>query len=205
MRSEARAWRRLARVVVAFALACLTRAMGAEAVPVERVLAAVDGVPVLLSEVRLVEALRGVSRADALQAAIDERLMFQEAARLSQAAPGDDEAERAFHSLLASSPRAASLPEAGLRRLAARQAAILAYVEFRFRPQVRVGEDELRAEWAQEGEGGAAASDEGYAAAAPELRERLERRELDERIEAWVRELRAAAEVRLTPGAEAAP
>jgi len=46
-------------------------------------------------------------------------------------------------------------------------------VELRFRPQVRVGED-----------------------LAPERRDEEERRALDQRIEAWVKELRAQAEVR---------
>jgi hypothetical protein len=169
--------------------------VAAQPVVIERVLAVVDGTPLLLSDVRLVEELRGVPRAAALEAAVDERLMFQEAQRLSREALTPDEEEAALRGLRASNPAAAALPEAGLRRLARRQAAILRYVEFRFRPQVRVTDEELRLAWEQSPE----AEREDFDATAPALRETLERRQLDERIEAWVRELRAAADVRLTP------
>ena len=63
-------------------------------------------------------------------------------------------------------------------------------MEFRFRPQVRVSDAEVRKAWEDEQAGrpaGPAFEDEQEA-----LRARLERRALDERIEAWVRELRAA-------------
>lgn len=171
--------------------------IAANPVLVERVLAVVDGTPLLLSDVRLVERLRGVTRLAALETAIDERLMLQEAQRLSRQALTPDEEEAAFRSLLASTPAAAALPEPALRRLAHRQAAILRYVEFRFRPQVRVTDEELRLAWEQTPE----AERADFDAAAPALRETLERRQLDERIEAWVRDLRAAADVRLTPEA----
>jgi hypothetical protein len=59
------------------------RASLQEEVVVERVLATVDGVPVLLSDVRVVERVRGIGRDEALRATIDERLMFQEASRLA--------------------------------------------------------------------------------------------------------------------------
>ena len=48
---------------------------------VERILAVVDGRPLLLSEVRVLERLRGLDRQAAVDALIDERLMFREAAR----------------------------------------------------------------------------------------------------------------------------
>jgi hypothetical protein len=184
---------------LAFALlavvAARTHATGP--VVVERVLAVVDGTPVLQSEVQLVEALRGSTRAAALQAVIDERLMLQEAARLAQAALQAEEAEAAYRSVLAGSPAAATLPEAGVRRLARRQAAIVKYVEFRFRPQVRVTDEDVRR--AYEESSGAGAQGPEFEAAASELRETLARRQLDEKIEAWVRELRAAADVRVNP------
>jgi hypothetical protein len=84
------------------------------------------------------------------------------------------EVDRGVKGLLASAPALAEkVAEPDLRRLVRRQAAILKFVEFRFRPQVRVAAD-LPAE----------------------ERDAEMRRALDERIEAWVKELRAGAEIR---------
>ena len=163
----------------------------------ERVLAVVDSRPVLLSEVRALERLRKVDRAQATQAMIDERLMFREAARVPQSALSADEDERAYRSLVERWPADAAASEVELRRLARREATILKYLEFRFRSQVRAADDEIRAAYA-----------ERYAAApdAPPLdsvsatlADEIEARKFDERIEAWVRELRAGAEIRLNP------
>jgi len=87
-----------------------------------------------------------------------------------------------------------TVPEPDLRRLLRRQLAILKYVEFRFRPQVRVSDDDVRKAWEEEQAGnpaGPALEDEQEA-----IRARLERKALDERIEVWVAELRARADVR---------
>jgi hypothetical protein len=171
---------------------------------VERVLAVVDERPLLLSEVRAVEAVRGLGRAHALEASIDERLMHEEAARLPQAAVSDADADRALEALLASRPALEDrVPRAELRRLIRRQAAILRYVEFRFRPQVRIREEELRAAWNEDYRG----KPEGppFEEAAPTLRARLERRALDERIEEWVRNLRSRAEIRYVEGPGSPP
>jgi hypothetical protein len=186
---------RLAALLVLLALAPWG-AVPAPAEVMESILAVVDGRPVLLSEVRVVEALRGVDRKAALEALIDERLMFREAARLSSTALTADEEARAYASLRAVPAAAALLPgaEADLRRLARRQAAILRYVDFRFRPQVRVTDEAVRA--AYEAEPAAGAGTPSFEEAAPALRTRLEARALDEKIEAWIKELRAAAEVR---------
>lgn len=138
---------------------------------VERVLAVVDGRPVLLSEVRLAQQVRGEDAGPALEALIDEHLMFAEALRLPQAALTDAEEAKALASLEVLVPGAAADADA-LRRMARRQATILKYVDFRFRPQVRVTADD------------------------PEEKARREAEELDARIEAWVKDLRAAAEVR---------
>jgi hypothetical protein len=137
---------------------------------VERVLAVVDGRPVLLSELRVAQQARGEDSGPALEALIDEHLMFAEALRLPQAALTDAEEAAAMASLSARVPSAGD-PDA-LRRMARRQATILKYVDFRFRPQVR-------------------ATGEG-----PEEKARLEAAELDARIEAWVKDLRASADVR---------
>lgn len=191
MRSELR---RAVRVVLVLALG--GPVLAEESRLVERVLAVVGETPVLLSDVRLLRALRGVSQAEALEAAIDERLMFQEAERLSQAALPAQEAQAAYLSLRAGLPPGSDFPEAALKRLARRQATILKYVDFRFLPQVRVTDEDVRAAYAQEPAGEPAQS---FEERAPLLREKLERQALDQRIEAWVRELRDAARIRRNP------
>jgi hypothetical protein len=129
----------------------------------ERIVAVVDGRPLLLSEVRAQQEIRGIDFAAALEAAIDERLMYAEY-------------------------------EPDLRRMLHRQIAILKYVNFRFRPQVRITDADVRKAWEEEQAGrpsGPALEDEEEA-----IRARLEREALDERIEAWVKDLRGRADVR---------
>jgi len=162
---------------------------------VERVVAVVDERPLLLSDVRTQRAVSGLAEEAALEAAIDERLMHAEAARIPQAeVPAADE-DKALALLLETQPALRSqVAEPNLRRLLRRQIAILKYVEFRFRPQVRVSDEEVRRAW-EEGQAGRPAGpaleDEQEA-----IRARLERRALDERVEGWVKELRARADVR---------
>jgi hypothetical protein len=161
----------------------------------ERVVAVVDERPLLLSDVRALAAVRGLSGELAVEAAIDERLMHVEAARLAEAEVRSEEEDRALAALLDARPELrTALPEPELRRLLRRQATILKYVEFRFRPQVRVSDEDVRRAWEAEEAGrpgGVPLED-----AQETLREMLERRALDERIEAWVKELRARADVR---------
>jgi hypothetical protein len=161
---------------------------------VERILAVVDGRPLLLSEVRVLERIRGLDRKAAVDALIDERLMFREAARLPQAAVTAEEEERAYRDLAARVPAGAGATEEDLRRLARRQTAILKYIDFRFRPQVRVEEAEVRAAYDQEQ--AARPDPPPFEPAAAGVRARLEAAELDERIEEWVGELRSGAEIR---------
>ena len=139
--------------------------------------------------------MRGLAEEAALEAAIDERLMYLEAARLPQAEVSPEEEERALAALLERKPAPARprCGEPGLRRILRRQITILKYVEFRFRPA-----------GARERRGGA----RGLCESRPRRRarrsrprrrgsaQRLERRALDERVEAWVRELRVRADVR---------
>jgi hypothetical protein len=170
------------------------------ATTIERVMAVVDGHPLLLSDVNDLSRLRGLEAAAALEAAIDERLMFFEASRLTQTEVLADEEERALDELLERRPiLREQVGEPGLRRILRRQITILKYVEFRFRPQLRVSDQEVRA--AFEADPAAGASFEAEKAA---IRERLERRALDERVEAWVRELRGRAEVRYVDRASGA-
>jgi hypothetical protein len=158
---------------------------------VESVLAVVDGRPLMLSEVRLVQALRGIAEGPALEALIDERLMFREAVRLPQAAVSPEEEERAYQGL--SGRVGATVGEDALRRLARRQTAIVKYIDFRFRPQIRITDEAVKT--AYEAEYGGRADAPDLSAVQETLRERLVRRALDDKIEAWVKELRASADV----------
>ena len=106
--------------------------------------------------------------------------------------------EQAVVRLLAGRPALRdTVPEPELRRLMRRQIGIFKYVEFRFRPQLRVGDDEVRKAWEEEQAGRPAGP--AFEEVQDELRSRLERRALDERIEAWVKELRARSDVRYVP------
>ena len=162
---------------------------------IERVVAVVDERPLLLSDLRALQAVRGLAEPEALEAAIAERLMHLEASRLPQADVSQEEEDRALALLLETRPALrAAVPEADLRRLLRRQLGVLKYVEFRFRPQVRVSDEEVRKAWEEEQAGrpaGPALEDEQEA-----IRARLERQAIDERIEAWVKGLRARADVR---------
>ena len=164
----------------------------AGAAGVERILAVVDGRPVLLSEVTLFQKARGDDLARALDGFIDEQLMYREAARLPQAAVTAAEEQRALESLRARVSAASPDEQEQLRRLARREAAIVKYIDFRFRPQVRVSEDAVRAAWTAEGRTDA----ESFEEVAPRLRARLAEEDLTRRIEAWVKELRQGADVR---------
>jgi hypothetical protein len=164
----------------------------------DRVLAVVDGKPVLLSDVRVTEMLKGVTREQAVEANVDEKLMAQEAARVPQADPHQDELERAERALLQRWPESAgAAPMAALNDAARRQVRILKYVEFRFRAQARVEDAGLREAYDKEVQGTPGAP--SFDAAKDLLRERLERAALDEQVEAWVKSLRAAAEIRYNP------
>jgi hypothetical protein len=183
---------------VAGALAVLlSSAAGARAEVVERILAVVDGHPLMLSEVRAVQQLQGLDRAAALEALVDEQLMLREAARLAQSVVSEEDEQRAYESLLQRHPAATGLPESDLRRLVRRQAAILKYVEYRFRPQVQVADAAVRE--AYEKQYGSQKDAPAFEAAADEIRRRLADRDLDEKIEAWIKELRAGAQIRYNP------
>ncbi|HLA77350.1 MAG TPA: hypothetical protein VJU18_07215 [Vicinamibacteria bacterium] len=164
---------------------------------VERIVAVVDGRPVLLSEVRLLARVRGETEKAALSALIDERLMFREASRLSQAAVAQEEEARVLAALKDKLRAGLEEPEAELRRLVRRQLGIVKYIEFRFRPQVRVGDEAVRGEYeSRYANAGGAPS---LSAVAEEIRDALAERELNAKIEAWVKDLRSQAEIRENP------
>jgi hypothetical protein len=181
---------------VLFVLALAVPSASGQPVPspatIERVVVVVDGRPLLLSDVSDLGHVRGLAEDAALEAVIDERLMYQEASRLTQTEVLADEEERALAALLERKPALpAEVGEAGLRRILKRQITILKYVEFRFRPQLRVSDQQVRAAFEGDPQAG-----ESFEAEKERIRERLERRALDERVEAWVRELRGRADVR---------
>jgi hypothetical protein len=163
---------------------------------IESVVAVVDGRPLLLSDQRALGQVRSLAPPAALEALVDERLMQLEAARLPQAEVLVEEAELATRELLERRPELRLVPAPDLRRLVRRQLAILKYVEFRFRPQLRVSADDVRAAFEADPSAG-----DSLEAARERVREQLERRALDERVEAWVKELRARADVRYVGGA----
>jgi hypothetical protein len=165
---------------------------------IERVLAVVDDTPVLLSETELLQRLKRTDRATALQALIDESLMLREARRLREAAVTPEEEQRALDSLLGGlAAGAAELDRDALRRVARRQTVILKYIELRFRPQLRVDDAELLAAYQAEYAG--KPDPPPLEAVSKELHARVLSRALDQRIEAWAAELRAAARIRLNP------
>jgi hypothetical protein len=194
MPSEGR--RRRAPLVLAVALLAAPAAGGV----LERIVAVVDDAPVFLSEVRLLSRVQGGPEAEALEALVDERLMFREAARLPQSALTAGEEERALASIQPRVPNPTPAEQSDLRRLARREAIIVKYVEFRFRPQVRVTDEAVRAAWAEASSGRAGAPD--LEAAAPAIRERLTARALDLLVEAWVKDLRQRARIRYNAAPE---
>jgi len=191
--------------LVAAAVLAAALSAPAETRMVERVLAVADGRPVLLSEVRAAARVRGEETGPALESVIDEMLMFAAASRLPQAAVTAEEEERALKALLDVVARPGTGGEApdteALRRMARRQAVILKYVDFRFRPQVRVTEEDVRAALKTRGEDGAPAT----AGEVEASRSVLEAEDLDRRIEGWVADLRREARIRYNPISGTAP
>ena len=163
---------------------------------VERVLAVVGGHPVLLSETRALQEVRGVTPAAALDLMVDETLMYDQAVRSPQAAVSIPEVERALDALYEKRPELRSAAtRADLSRLLKRQISILKYVDFRFRPQARPTDVEQQQAYAEDYASRPEAP--AFDTVVEALRERLVRRQLDLKVEAWIKELRAATEIRL--------
>jgi hypothetical protein len=176
-------------------LVALLTAASALADVVERIVAVVDSRPLLLSEARTLAKVKGISQEAAVAALVDEHLMFREASKLPQAAVSEAEKQSAVESLLAGDPDLTSGGgESALKGLVTRQMTILKYLELRFRPQIRVSDEELQQAWDRQ-------SDAPFGSPPPpqeaqRLRERLQRAALDQKIEAWIRDLRAEADIR---------
>jgi hypothetical protein len=179
-------------LVVAFVAAA---AFAEEPVLLERILAVVNGRPVLLSRVRVMERLKGLDEKAALDAAIDERLMAEEAAQLTQAIVTADEEDRLYRDLVKGGAPD-DVTEADLRSLVRREAAILKYVDFRFRSESRVSDADVQK--AYDAQYGSTENAPPLAEVRETLRKRLEDAQVGVQVEAWVKELRSAAEIRYT-------
>jgi hypothetical protein len=192
----------LALVALAILAAPESPSAPTEAEIVERILAVVDRQAILLSEVRTRQQALGLEREAALEALIDEVLMYAEARRHPEAAVTAAEEEAAFVSLATRVDPGAQAHPSDLRRMARRQATILRYVNLRFRPLVRVTDEAVREEYSRTY--GALESPPHFDEVAAQLRERLANRELDVRVEEWLRQLRGLAEIRYNePSVEA--
>ena len=145
--SSLKSLRQIALLALLLALGLRASAQpAAGSTTIESVVAVVDGRPLLLSDQRALEQVRGLPPPAALEALVDERLMQVEASRLPQAEVLPEEEEQATLELLARRPALLPVvPASDLRRLVRRQLAILKYVEFRFRPQLRVSDEDILA------------------------------------------------------------
>ena len=159
---------------------------------VERTLAFVNKRPVLLSDVALTKALLGIEEKEALERTIEEVLMHEEASRLLSEPPAPEAVEAAVGAL--KEKAGPGFSDAALTRKALVQLAIRGYIDIRLRPLVRVEDAEVRKVLSDKL--AAEALPEAFNAMAPEIRDRLERRALDQRIEEWVASLKRREEVR---------
>lgn len=188
MRSSLRPW-----VVAAALLASVLAARPARAgVIVERVVAFVNKKPVLLSDVELTKALLKLDEKDATERTIDEALMFDEASRLATGTLPEEEVARAVLSLKEKAGPGFGAP--ALRRKALVQLAIATYIELRLRPQVRVEDEAVRQAYNQR-----ILNDPQpppFNLVADAIRESLESRALDQKIEEWIAGLRRGEDIR---------
>jgi hypothetical protein len=180
-------------LLLAILIACDAAAVG-ETRTIERIVAVVEDRPALLSEVRTLARLRGVSHKTALEALIDELLMYREALRFPPAHATPEEEESALSNLMRVAANAAGLTESDLRRMARRQATILKYIAMRLGPQIRIDPENVRRlydeEYAQE------ESAPPFESVSEKLERRLRERELNRSIEVWVQTLRQEARIR---------
>lgn len=209
----------LAAILVVLACAA-QQASGAEtAAPrlVDRVVAVVDEDPILASDVERAVALglvvRGPGESDddlrrrALDGLIEQRLRLHEIARFGLEEASIAEVDRQFEELRAGFADEGAwraelarlgLDEAGVRQLLARQLSILAYVEERLGPRIFVGVEEIRRHYDEELVPTLAAAGEApppIEEVRESIRAVLRARRLNEEIDRWTADLRAAADV----------
>ena len=184
------------RAVAALFLVVLP-SLAAAGTLVEKTVAFVNRRPVLLSDLQLSQALLKLDAAQALERSIDEALMYEEAARLVREKPGEETISAAVASLRERAGTGFGGP--ALRRKALVQLAIASYIDLRLRPLVRVEDAEVRKVFNERV--GFDAETPPFSQMAPAIREMLEERALDARIEEWVADLRARADIRRPPAA----
>ena len=191
MRSRARPW-----VLAAVLLASILGAHQAFAgTLVERTVAFVNKKPVLLSDVELTRALLKVDEKTAIERSIDETLMFDEASRLVTGSLPEEEVAPAVAAL--TEKAGPGFTRMALRRKALVQLAISNYIELRLRPQVRVEDEEVRQAFNERILNDPQAPPFNLVADA--IRESLESRALDRKIEEWIASLRRREEIRRVP------
>ncbi len=191
MRSRPRAKRAMFVILFGMVQAAGSFSAGAGTL-IERTLAFVNKKPVLYSDVALTRALLRLEEADALERTIDESLMFDEASRLLNDSPSEDAIARAVLEL--QEKTGTGFSRSALRRKALVQLAISNYIDQRLRSLVRVEDAEVRKIFNEK-----VVNDSqppAFSLFAPSIRELLERRALDQRIEEWVGALRSRAEIR---------
>jgi hypothetical protein len=195
MRSRPRSRTRLlVATLLALALA-VGAGQGFAGTLVERTVAFVNKKPVLLSDVELTKALLKLEEKEAIESAIDERLMFEDASRLASDTPPEELVVRAVQVLREKAGE--RFTSAALRRKAVIQVAISSYIDQRLRPQVRVEDTEVRKAFNDK-----ILNDPqppAFSLVADALRKSLEQRSLDQKIEEWVASLRRREEVRRVP------
>lgn len=159
---------------------------------VERTLAFVNTKPVLLSDVAFTQALLNLGEQEALQRTIEEIMMFDEASRLLDEPPVPEAVATAEQALRAKAGPGFSAK--AVRRKALIQIAIARYIDVRLRPLVRVEDAEVRKLFNERQ--GEDSPPEAFSLAAVQIREVLERRALDQKVEEWVASLLRREEVR---------
>jgi hypothetical protein len=162
---------------------------------VERTVAFVNKKPVLLSDVQLTKTLLKIDEKIAVERTIDETLMFDEALRLITETPSEENVARAVQTLREKA--GPGFTDAALRRKALAQLAISSYIELRLRPQVRVEDDAVRQAYNERVANDSQAPP--YDILADAIRESLELKALDQKIEEWVASLRRGEDVRRVP------
>lgn len=162
---------------------------------IERTVAFVDKKPILLSDVLLSRALLQIEEEDAIERTIDEVLMYDEASRLVSDAQAEDDVAKAV--LVLREKAGPRFSAAALRRKALTQLAISRYIDLRLLPLVRIEDADVRKAFNEK-----VANDRFapiFTQVGPSLREDLERRALDQKIEEWVASLRRRQSVRRAP------
>jgi len=187
---RSRTSRGLLALVLLMGLSVPARALAGTVV--ERTVAFVNKKPVLLSDVELTKALLKVDEKIAVERTIDETLMSDEALRLVTESPSEESVAKAIATLR---EKAGPLfTDAALRRKALAQLSIAGYIELRLRPQVRVEDDAVRHAYNERVANDAQAPP--FDILADAIRESLEMKALDQKIEEWVATLRRREDVR---------